>query len=180
MSWFFSRVLMLLNPKSTPNEIGPAAEIDDAPGEAFIHGHVRLAPKRVAGVETRAVAADAFLVSERLQKRLPERNPAILHRVMRIHFQVAFAPQFEVHHRVLGEEREHVVEERNASPDRGFAFAIDPQLELDLSFFGGAFELRLPEFHPAHTNRRAQVIQKQFSGSASILPPPAPALPQLA
>ncbi len=48
-----------------------------------------------------------------------QHQPAILHRVVRIDFQVALAAQAQVHHRVFGEERQHVVEERNAGFDGG-------------------------------------------------------------
>jgi hypothetical protein len=67
-----------------------------------------------------AVAADAAFVAERGGEGLAERDAAILDRVMRVHGEVAFAfAHLQIHGRVFGEQREHVVEERDAGFNGG-------------------------------------------------------------
>ena len=56
--------------QSAPDQIRPAAEIDDASRQAFIHRQVGFAREGISRIETRAVAANPFLVAQRLQKRL--------------------------------------------------------------------------------------------------------------
>ena len=54
---------------------------------------------------------------------------------------------------MLRKEREHVIEERNASGDRGFSCSIDIQLQIDLRFPGGAFNPRLAHWHAGELKR---------------------------
>ena len=96
---------------------------------------MRLAGKWVARIEARSVTPDTCLVPECLANGLAERDAAVFHGVMRVHFQIASAAQLQVHHRVLGEERQHVVKKREPRPDRRLALAIDFQLEADAGFF---------------------------------------------
>ena len=79
--------------QATPDQERPAAKIDDAAGEAFVHGDVCFAGKRVAGVETSAVPPDTLLGTQGLEECLAQDNAAILDRVMGIHRQVAGAPR---------------------------------------------------------------------------------------
>src|SRR5436190_1369265 len=76
---------------AAPNQVRPAAEIDDTPRKAFIHGHMRLAPERISRIKTGPISPNAFFISQRLNKSLPKGNPAIFDRVMRVHLEVAFA-----------------------------------------------------------------------------------------
>ncbi len=76
-----------------PDQIRPPAEINHAPGQAFVHGHIRLARERIPRMKSRAVAADAFLVPQRLAEGLAQHQPAILDGVMRVHREVPLATQ---------------------------------------------------------------------------------------
>ena len=67
--------------------------------------------------------------------------------MMRIHLQVAFAPQGQIDHRMLGEKRQHVIEERDAGFDRRLAFTVDDQLQRDLRFLRDALDLRGADLH---------------------------------
>ena len=101
-------------------------------------------------MKPRAVTADAFFVAERARERLAERDAAILDRVMRVHLEVAPAAQFQVHRRMFGEQREHVVEKRDAGFDRGFSPAIEVEADGDAGFPGIARDFCLPGFHGSH------------------------------
>jgi hypothetical protein len=66
---------------------------------------------------------------------------------MGIHRQVTLAAQTQIHHRMSGEQREHVIEKGNASPDRRPARAIEIEFHDDFGFFGDAVDYDLPAFH---------------------------------
>ena len=134
-----------------PDEIGSPAEIHDAARETFIHRHERLAGERIARMKARAVTTDAALVAQRGRERPPEREAAVLDRVMRVHFEIALAMQFEIHDRMLCEQGEHVVEERHAGFHCGTPLAIEPQLDGHARLFRDAFEGGLTDFHVAKT-----------------------------
>src|SRR5439155_20840240 len=74
-----------------PDQTWPTAEINDTPRQTFIHRHIGFPGERVPWFELKAVTANALLVAQGLQKRLPQRNSAIFHRVMSIHLEVSFA-----------------------------------------------------------------------------------------
>lgn len=63
---FFKRKIV----QTPPNQVRPAAEINHAPGEAFVHGNIGFASKGILGIEAGAVAANAFLITQGLQKSL--------------------------------------------------------------------------------------------------------------
>ena len=90
----------------------PSAKINDTTREAFVHRHISFAGKRIFRMKAGAVAADAAFVAERGRESLSERDAAIFDGVMRVHLQIACAAELQIHDRVSGEEREHVVEER--------------------------------------------------------------------
>ena len=52
------------------------------------------------------------------------------------HFQVAGTAQFQIHDRVLREQSKHVVQKRDAGPDRGFALAVQVKANGDAGLFG--------------------------------------------
>ena len=110
---------------SAPDEVRSSAEIHDAAGEAFVHRHIGFAGERIFRMKAVAIAADAAFVAERGGKGLAEREAAVLDRVVRVHGKVAVAFQLQIHHGVLRKEREHVVEERDAGLDGGFALAVE-------------------------------------------------------
>ena len=79
--------------QSAPDEVWAAAEINHAPGQTFVHGHIRFTRERVPGVEARAISANARFIPERQSKRLAQREPAVFHRMMRIDLKVPFATE---------------------------------------------------------------------------------------
>ena len=101
-------------------------------------------------MKTCAVTAAAPFVAKRERERLAERDAAILDRMMRVHFQIAAAAQLQIHRRVLREEREHMVEERDAGFDRRFSPAVEVEGDGDAGFFGVARDFCLPGFHGGH------------------------------
>src|SRR5674476_762827 len=159
-----------------PHQEGPSAEINDAPRQAFIHRYIHLARKRVARVEPHPIAADASLIPQRLGKSLSQDNPAVFHRVVRIDLKVPLAIELQIDHGVPGEQRQHVVEEGNASPDGRFARPVDVQLHCDARFFGYAVQLcpsslhfgAFNQMHPPNTK------PKPFRKTQSVLEYPVP------
>jgi hypothetical protein len=69
----------------------PAAEINDAAREAFVHRHIGFAGEGIFGMKARAVTADAALVAQRKRQSLAERDAAIFDGVVRVHGEVAVA-----------------------------------------------------------------------------------------
>src|SRR2546425_2185666 len=59
---------------SAPDKKRASAEIDNAPGQAFIHRHVSLAAERIPRVKAGPVSANPFLITQRLQERLSQSN----------------------------------------------------------------------------------------------------------
>jgi hypothetical protein len=55
---------------------------------------------------------------------------------MGVHFEVAVASQVQVRGGMLGEERQHVIEERDARLDFALARAVDVESQHDFSFPG--------------------------------------------
>lgn len=85
-----------------------------------------------------AVAADAFLVADRLVHGLAQRDADIFHRVVGVDVQVAGGVDVEVDQAVPGDLIEHVIEERHAGLEAGLAGAVQIQADADLGFGGAA------------------------------------------
>lgn len=94
-----------------------------------------------------AVATDAALITQCGGDGLAESNSAIFYGVMRVDGEIAIAAEFQIHRGMLGEERKHVVEERNAGADFGFSFAIQVEADRDLGFERVAFQFGGARFH---------------------------------
>jgi hypothetical protein len=159
--------------QAAPDQAGSAAEIDDAPGEAFIHRNMRFTSERVSRIKACAVATNAFLVPQGFTERLSKRDAAVFNGVMRIDFQVTIATQSKIHHRMLRKECQHVIEERNACLDRGLALPIDLQVERDAGFFCDPPHLRLALQHLAQLTRpylenKAQILFQQNLGAVFV------------
>jgi hypothetical protein len=77
--------------------------------------------------------------------------------VVGIDFQVSLTAQAEVHCRVLGKEREHVVEEGNPGLYRCFARAIQEQSQRNAGLAGGAMKGGLTLVH--------SIIKLRLSGN---------------
>lgn len=141
--------------QAAPDHVGASAEVNDAPGEAFVHGDVGFSCEGIARVEACAIALNALLIPQSFAERLSERYSAIFDGVMGVYLQIAFAAEVEVEHAVLREEREHVIEKRNASVDSGLPLAVDVQLDLDLGLFGGPADVRLARLHFARNKAQS-------------------------
>jgi len=133
-----------------PDEVRPPAEIHHAAREAFIHRHIGFTGKRIFWMEAVAVTTNAAFVAERGGEGLSERDTAILDGVVRVHGQIAVTFQLEINHGVLGKQREHVVEERDAGFDGGFAFAIEVELDGYFRFQRVALDFGAARFHRGH------------------------------
>ena len=72
-----------------------------------------------------AVARYPFLVAKSFLEGLTKANPYILYGVMIINLDIALCCQFEIEKSMLGEESEHVVEERYAGLYGALALAVD-------------------------------------------------------
>ena len=82
---------------------GPAGEVDHDPGQ-------RLVERRVGVAE----AADAAALAQRLVDRRAQGQRAVLGGVVVVDVEVAVALELEVEPAVLGQGRQHVVEEAEA------------------------------------------------------------------
>ena len=133
--------------QTTPNEVRPAAEIDDASREAFVHRHKAFAAQGAPRIESGSISAQTSFVAEPFCEGLAERDAAVLDRVMRVHFQVALAVELQIEDRVLRKKRQHVIKKRHAGFDRRLAAAINHQLERNLSFLRDALDLRGANLH---------------------------------
>ena len=100
-----------------PNQVRPAAEINNASSQALVHWHIGLAGKGIARIETRSVTPNALLIAQRLGKSLTEREAAIFNGMMGINLQIAIAAQLQIQNGMFGKQIEHVIEERNTGVD---------------------------------------------------------------
>src|SRR5689334_20933201 len=98
-----------------------AAEINDAAREAFIHRHISLSDKWIPRIEARSVASNPFLISQSLQKRLSQYDPAILHRMMCIDFQIPLTPEKQIRRGMFREQRQLVIKKRDTGSDLRFS-----------------------------------------------------------
>src|SRR5262249_37271478 len=91
------------------------------------------------------------LVAQCLEKRLSQCDPAVLDRVMRVDLDIPVAAQVKIHHRVLGEQRQHMVKEGNAGLNRRSTPTIDRELHQDIGFCGLTLNLAAPLLHRSGT-----------------------------
>lgn len=103
--------------QAAPNEVGPAAEIDNAAGQTFIHRHIGLALEYFLRIERKSIAPDPFFVAHRLLKGLAEHDSAVFNRVMSIYFQIASAPKHQINYGMPRKKRQHMIEKGNACFD---------------------------------------------------------------
>ena len=113
--------------QSPPGQAGPPSKINDTPRQAFIHRHVSLAGEGVSGVKASPVPANPPLISQRPPERLPQGDPAILHRMVRIYREVPLAAELQIQDRVPGKQGQHVVEKRDAGSDGRPPLAVNVQ-----------------------------------------------------
>ena len=87
-------------------EVGPTAEIDSNATKRFIHGK-----------HARAVPADSRAVTQSLVERISQSEAYILHSVVVVHVEISLCAQLQIDEGVLGQQVQHVIEERNARLD---------------------------------------------------------------
>ena len=75
-------------------------------------------------------------VTECLSEHLTQKDPGVLHRVMRVDVEVAHCLDVHVDATVLGELGKHVIEERHPRVDGVVPFAVEVELDGDLGLFG--------------------------------------------
>jgi hypothetical protein len=107
------------------HEMRTPADVDDDSRERFVHRQ-----------QEEAVAFDADFVAERFLEGLPEHESDILDRVVIIDVGVAGRLDREIEQTVLGEQREHVVEERHARVDLRLAATVDRERQRDIGLRG--------------------------------------------
>ena len=110
------------------DEVRPAAEVHGRGDERFFHRQHEV-----------AVAADARPVAQGLLHRLAQADAHVLDRVVLIDVQIADGLDRQVEGRVLGQQRQHVVEEAHAGGDLRLAAAVERQFQFDVGF--GRFAL---------------------------------------
>ncbi len=161
--------------ETAPDEAGPAAEVNHTSGQALVHRYVRLAGKGIAGIKSRAVAANSPLVAQRHPEGLSQREAAIFDGMMRIHRQIARAFQLQVNDRMLGEKRQHMIEKWYACPDQGLPRTFYLQLNCDPRFCGRPADPGLTNLHPillnTITGKKSPITRRgQSAGWSEYIP----------
>jgi hypothetical protein len=118
--------------------------------------------ERIARIEPGAIASDAPLVAEGLEKGLPQGDPAVLHRVMGINVQVALATQLEIAHRMLGKSTQHVIQKSHPGLHLGLALAINIEVHADGGLAGLPLDLGAPLGHVAQAVTAGTAGNKVF------------------
>src|SRR5207245_6151645 len=72
---------------------------------------------------------------------------------MGVHLQVALATQMQIHDRMFGKERQHMVEKRDARFDPRLPASINVQPDEYAGLVGHALHLSVPLFHACRLNR---------------------------
>ena len=119
-----------------PDEVRSPTEINNATGQTFIHGDIGLCGEGILWIKSVAIASNAFFIAERLHKCLSESDPAVFHRVVSVHLNIATTLQFKVDHRMFREQAQHVIKEGNSRLDIVFAFSINIEAQVNLRFTG--------------------------------------------
>ena len=100
-----------------------AAEINGARDQRLFHRE-----------RNAAVTRDAGLVPDRLSQRLAEADADVFNRMMKIDVAVADGSDGEVEQTVLGEQRQHVIEEPDSRIDLGLTAAVEVEFQTDIGF----------------------------------------------
>ena len=123
------------------NQSGTAGQINHNPRQRFI--------QRYIGV---AVAANRFLVANRLAERLTEGDANVFNRVVSVDFQITDGVDFEINNAVSRDLVEHVIEKRQTGVEVGLTGAVEIKLDGNLGFFGIARDLRVSLTHDDFEN----------------------------
>ena len=111
----------------------PPREVNDRSGQGFVHGHVACAE-----------SIDALPGSDRIVDGLPEANPNVLDRVVRVYLKVAAALELDIEKAMTCKGCEHVIEETHARLYAGLTGAVEGQLQIDVRFGSPSLDARTP------------------------------------
>ena len=103
----------------------PSAQVHRAQHQRLIHGQQEM-----------AVAHDAPLVPQRLEKCLAQRDADVLHGMMIVHLRVSLAAQGQIELPVEGQQLQHVVEKAHAGRNVRLSGPVQVQRQGDSRFFG--------------------------------------------
>lgn len=112
-----------------PYQPGPSAEVESYLAQAVIHG------------QTIAIALDAALVTEGAQQTLAQGERRIFYRMMLIHVEVALRMDCQVHHAMLADLVQHVVEEAQPGVHVGLSRSVKIDLHVYIRLFRHAVHL---------------------------------------
>ena len=101
----------------------------------------RAARQALVHRQNKAEAVDAALVAERQLQGFAQRQAGIFHGVVIVDIQVALNRDLHTEAAVRGDLIQHVVKETDAGVDLAAAFAVEPDLHVDLRLFGVAFNV---------------------------------------
>jgi hypothetical protein len=110
---------------------GAIAEIQDYPGQGFVHGHKGM-----------TIAKNAFLVAQGLGKGLSQADPHIFHCMMLIHLQISPGLDRKIKKTVKTHMGEHMVKKTQASINIQPALTIQCEINLYFGFLGVALNKR--------------------------------------
>ena len=116
--------------KSRTNIVGRLDLVDEV--RAGRRCRPRPGPATRPSAGEKSVAPDADLFAERLLEGRAEDQADVLDGVVVVHLDVALGLYRQVEQPVLGEKREHVVEERHARVDLGRPAAVDRKGDRDV------------------------------------------------
>src|SRR5882672_3668610 len=133
-------------PPQTERDVGkrPAGEIHDRPSQPVV--------ERCEGPAEPVYAAP---LSQRPVERFPQREGAILSRVMIVHLQIAFTGQRQIETRMARQRVEEMLEESDAGLDRRLAGAIEIECHPNRCFARCARHRRGTSSHGSSSSRSA-------------------------
>src|SRR5579859_634934 len=117
---------------------------------AKIQSDARLSQRFVHGHQRPAITPNPALVAQRLYERLSQRNTDVLDRVMRIHIEVALRLDGQITQRMLGQQRQHVIEEWDPGRHVRLAAAINRECQRNLCLRRIALNLSASFSHSVH------------------------------
>ena len=127
LRWHFAHLLTM--ELGIPYQPWSASEVQGYLAEAVIHR------------QTVSVAFDASLVAQGLQKAFSQGDTRVLDGVMLIDIKVALGVDGEVHHAMLADLFQHMVEEAQTCGYVTLARAVKVHADVDVGLLGGALHL---------------------------------------
>ena len=90
------------------------------------------------GLHNASPRRDARFVAQCGPKSLTQHNARVLHRVVKVHLDIAHSFDFQIKQPVLGKKRQHVVEEGHPGINARCSRTIDDEFDVDGRFRGSA------------------------------------------